>query len=104
MSLGYGWCANLLLSDNCAAAYSYHTYDLSLPREKNGWGLAEDDGLIWVYVVEDGYLEIELEKASAYCSESGVYSAESLFLKCAHGIETRYQDEGTFPSRVFGDV
>lgn len=49
MSLGYGWQANLLLDDNDTAAYSYHTYDLSLPPEEDGYDMLEDDGMIWVY-------------------------------------------------------
>ena len=104
MSLGYGWCANLIMSDESTAAYTYHTYDFSLPPGEDGWGVTEDDGLIWAYVTDGGSLEIELEKPSKYCSGKGVYSAKALFFKCAHGIERHYQDEGAFPLEVFGDM
>lgn len=104
MSLGYGWRAHLILCDKNTAAYSYHTYDFSLPAEENGWGATEDDGLIWAYAANDGSFEIELENLSKYCSEKGVYSAEALFYKCAHKIESQYQDEGTFPLKVFGNI
>lgn len=104
MSLGYGWCANLVQNDDATAAYSYCTYDLSLPSEKNGWNVTEDDGLMWVYVADDGSLEIELEKPSRYCSGKGPYSAKALFFACANRIEARYQDEGSLPRKVSGNI
>lgn len=45
MSLGYGWSSNLVLNDGDTAVYSYHTYDLSLPRDNNGHGTIEDGGV-----------------------------------------------------------
>lgn len=104
MSLGYGWQANLLLDDNDTAAYSYHTYDLSLPPGKDGYDMLEDDGLIWVYVTGDGNLEFDLEKESKYCSGSGVYSAKDLFYKCIFSIERLYAEDGAFPLKTCGNI
>mgnify|MGYP001852991712 CR=1 FL=1 len=104
MSLGYGWQANLLLDDNDTAAYSYHTYDLSLPPEEDGYDMLEDDGMIWVYAADDGSLEFDLEKESKYCSGSGVYSAKDLFHRCIFSIERLYAEDGAFPLKVGGDI
>lgn len=104
MSLGYGWCANLIMSDESTAAYTYHTYDFSLPPGEDGWGITEDDGLMWAYVTDDEGLKVELEKASRYCNVDGLYSAQALFFMCANKMKSQYQDEGTFPLKVFGSI
>lgn len=104
MSLGYGWSASLVLNDGDTAVYSYHTYDLSLPHQNNGYGSTEDDGEIWVFIADNGELEVVLEKASKYCSGKGSYSAKHLFLRCAHKIQDLYQAQGAFPQKVVGDI
>lgn len=104
MSLGYGWRAHLIMCDKETAAYSYHTYDFTLPAGKNGWGVTEDDGLMWAHVADDRSLEIELEKPSKYCSGKGVYSAEVLFSMCAYKMKRQFQDDGGFPLEVYGNI
>lgn len=92
------------MCDKETAAHSYHTYDFTLPAGEDGWGVTEDDGLMWAYVTDDGGLKVELEKASRYCSLDGLYSAQSLFFMCANKMKNQYQDEGAFPLEVFGSM
>lgn len=100
MSLGFGWQAHLALSDGKTAAYTYRTYDFSLPCYEDGYGIHEDDGLIWVTVTDGEELEIELEKASRYCSGRG----GRLFNRCANCIRSSFEREGELPPSVCGNV
>lgn len=104
MSLGYGWHAELYDCDERSALYAYHTYDLSLPRESDGYGIEENDGAFWAFLNEDGQLEFKLERLSRYCSEDGFYSAMRLYHRCTYQVERGYEETGTFPSEVGGNV
>lgn len=86
MSMGFGFRAKLEESDGKVAAYSYRTYDLSCEEERQGFGAADLDGVLWIANDRDD-LSCEVERYSRFAPEQSPLNQEGAAVAARGGLE-----------------